>query len=297
MAQSDISMVTHWYNRANYNPASIARTDYMYLFSNLRQQWFGIDGAPKVFNIQASEYIHNLRSAFGFSIVGDKVGATQALNPMASYAFRISKHQSWSLSLGISAGVFIRSIDGSLFEADNTSDPSIYNTKEKSIKPDFNVGLEYQNTKFIVGFSTTHLFSIFKSNDLYLNTNHRYGYAIYKNNNAKSFNYNIGIQVVNRYNLTVMEINTTFRIKQQTGLIHGAKEIFDVGLTYRSTRQITALFGINISPNARVGYAYDHNFISGYNRNGTHEIILECRIPSKASSTRFKCGDELFWYH
>ena len=32
-AQADISMATHWYNRANYNPASIARTEYIYLFS------------------------------------------------------------------------------------------------------------------------------------------------------------------------------------------------------------------------------------------------------------------------
>ena len=52
MAQSDISMATHWYNRANYNPASIARTDYIYLFTNVRQQWFGVEGAPQVFNIQ-----------------------------------------------------------------------------------------------------------------------------------------------------------------------------------------------------------------------------------------------------
>ena len=31
-AQADISMSTHWYNRASYNPASIVRPDYMYFF-------------------------------------------------------------------------------------------------------------------------------------------------------------------------------------------------------------------------------------------------------------------------
>jgi hypothetical protein len=30
--QADISMETHWYNRAINNPASIARIDYVYLF-------------------------------------------------------------------------------------------------------------------------------------------------------------------------------------------------------------------------------------------------------------------------
>ena len=44
MAQADISMATHWYNRANYNPASIARTEYIYIFSDIQEQWVGIDG-------------------------------------------------------------------------------------------------------------------------------------------------------------------------------------------------------------------------------------------------------------
>ena len=92
-AQADISMATHWYNRANYNPASIARTEYLYLFSNIRQQWLGVDGAPKVFNVQASEYIHNMRSAFGLSLVGEKIGVTQATNPMVTYAYRLSNNR------------------------------------------------------------------------------------------------------------------------------------------------------------------------------------------------------------
>jgi len=39
-AQADISMATHWYNRANYNPASIVRPDYIYLFSNVQKRLF-----------------------------------------------------------------------------------------------------------------------------------------------------------------------------------------------------------------------------------------------------------------
>jgi type IX secretion system PorP/SprF family membrane protein len=293
-AQADISMATHWYNRANYNPASIARTDYLYLFSNYRQQWEGVNGAPRVFNVQASQYFHKLRSAFGLSVVSDKIGATQALNPMFTYAYRLSD-KDWALSFGLAAGAFSRRVDGSLFEAENPTDPSIYNSMEKSVKPDFNFGCEFQNTNFIFGFSSTHLLSIFDTENLYLNTNHRYVYAIYKNDKSKFYNYNIGLQLVNHFNLTILEINSIFRVKQLTGLQDGTLEIFDVGLTYRTTRQITALFGLNISSNTRLGYAYDHSFISGYNRNGTHEIILEWRIPCKVASTSVKCGNH--WYY
>jgi hypothetical protein len=117
IAQADISMATHWYNRANYNPASIARTDYFYLFSNIREQWAGVDGAPKVFNVQASQYIHQMRSAFGISLVGEKVGLTYAYNPMVTYADRFSNDKDWAFSMGLSAGVFARIVNGSLFEA------------------------------------------------------------------------------------------------------------------------------------------------------------------------------------
>lgn len=295
-AQADISMATHWYNRAGYNPAFIARTDYAYIFSNIRQQWIGVEGAPQVLNVQVSEYIHSLRSAFGLSFVSDKIGVTQALNPMLTYAFRIGNDRNWSLAMGLSGGVFYRSIDGSRFEAEVINDPSINYDTEKSIIPDANAGIEFQNTSFIIGLSSTHLFSIGKSDDSYLNTNHRYGYVIYKNNNAEAFYYKVGLQVVNRYNLTVLEGNVFFRLKHSTGLQKGPREILDFGMTFRSSRQMSFLLGILITPNLRIGYAYDHSFIKGYSRNGTHEIMLEYRILNKAASTRFQCGIAKPWY-
>lgn len=296
-AQADISMATHWYNRANYNPASIARTEYLYIFTNVRQQWIGVDGAPQVFNIQASEYIHKMRSAFGLSLVGDKIGATRAYNPMLTYAYRVSNDRDWSFAMGLSAGVFLRSVDGTLFEAQTTSDPSILYDIEKITRPDANVGFEFQNNHFIFSISSTHLLTIDKSDSLFLNTPHQYGAVIYKNTNPELFNYHLGLHVVNRHNLAVLEGNASIRFKRPTGLVGGPKEIFDLGMTYRSTRQMTFLFGLNISPNLRVGYAYDQFFNTGGYRNGTHEMMLEYRIPGKAASTHCQCENQGYWYH
>ena len=149
MAQADISMATQWYNRANYNPASITRPDYIYLFSNVRKQWLGVNGSPSVFNVQASEYIHSLRSAFGISLVSDQIGATQSINPMLTYAYNIESDKDWSLSMGLSAGVFSRVIDGSLFELVNVSDPTIDYNYSQVLKPDANVGAEIRFKHFI----------------------------------------------------------------------------------------------------------------------------------------------------
>lgn len=297
-SQADISMSTHWFNRANYNPASIARTDYIYLFSNVRSQWTNIEGAPTVLNVQVSDYIHSLRSAFGLSLVSDKIGLTQTINPMLTYAFRISNESDWSLSMGLSAGIFSRSVNGSLYNPVTIIDPLLlYNINNVS-SPDANLGAEFQNQNFIIGISTTHLFSIGKPDNLFLNTNHRYGYFIYKNDKIELFNYDAGLQIVNRNNLTVLEANGIIHLKHQTGLSSESREMLDIGLTYRTSQQMTFLFGINITPNFKVGYTYDQSFIPGYSQNSTNEIMLEYRIPSKAASICYQCREEQnYWYH
>lgn len=297
LAQSDISMATHWYNRANYNPASIARTEYIYLFTNVQDRWIGVEGAPKVFNVQASEYINTMHSAFGISLVGDRIGVTQAYNPMLTYAYRVSNERDWSFAMGLSAGVFTRFVDGSRYDPVTVVDPSIPYDMNSMIRPDANVGLEFQSTYFVVSVSSTHLFSIGKSDNSFINTNHRYGSVIYKNTNPEMFNYHIGIQVVNRNNLTVIEGNAGIRIKHQTGLVNGPREIFDIGMTYRTSQSMTILFGLNVSRDFRVGYAYDQSFVTGYTQNGTHELMLEYRIPSKRASTHCICESQGYWYH
>ena len=297
MGQADISMATHWYNRANYNPASIVRSDYIYLFTNVRQQWLGVDGAPKILNIQGSEYINDLHSAFGFSLAGEKTGATISYNPMVTYAYRISNDQSWALAMGLSAGFFTRFINYSLFYADAVADPSLNIVADKITKPDANIGLEFQSTHFIGSLSMTHILSWKQSDKLFLNTPHEYGSIIYKNSNPEVFNYHIGVQLVNRYNMTVMEGNLNIRFKRPTGLQSGPKEIFDLGFTYRTSQQMTFMVAFNITSNMRIGYAFDQSFNIGYNANGSHELMLEYRIPSSASSTHGRFESQEYWYH
>ena len=297
IAQSDISMITHSYNRATYNPASIARPNYIYLFTSARSQWNGVSGGPLVVDIQASQFFQSTNSAFGISLVSDKIGVSQVINPMLTYAFKIENNRDWSLSMGLSAGVFSRNFDGTQFEPVDINDPSINYEVDRIIRPDANIGIEIQSPHFIFGASSTHLFSIMKPENLFLASNHRYAYAIYKQNNIELFNYNVGVQMVNRNNLTVLEGSANIRFKHATGLSTGPRELFDLGMTYRSSKQMTFLFGINLFNDFRVAYAYNQSFNTGYTFNTTHEIMLECRIFSRASSSRTLGQIDEFWYH
>ena len=272
-------MTTDWYNKGNYNPASIAKPGYLYLFTNVKKQWLGIEGSPTVLNLQASYYFNSINSAFGISMVSDEIGSSVALNPMLTYAYRMA-NPDWSLSFGLSAGVFARYINGFYLQADNMFDPAIFSTLQTNIRPDANVGIEFQSHHFIIGLSTTHVFSLYKDSSLFLNSNHRYGYIVYKNDESGFFNYNLGLQIVNRYNLTIFEGNATIRFKRPTGLRSGPVELFDIGVTYFTSNEFAFLVGINITSDLRIGYAFNQSLNVGYNQNGTNEIMIDFRIPN-----------------
>jgi heterodisulfide reductase subunit A-like polyferredoxin len=134
------------------------------------------------------------------------------------------------------------------------------------------------------------------------NSNHRFIYAIYKNENPVIFSYSAGIQVINKYNSTVLEGNFSLRVKHKPRLVEGtllrgAQEILDFGLTCRTSRQLTFNVGMMITKYMRVGYAYDQSMFSSYYRNQTHEIMLEYRIPARSASPEVKCGSKEYWYH
>ncbi|HNW51119.1 MAG TPA: PorP/SprF family type IX secretion system membrane protein [Prolixibacteraceae bacterium] len=296
MAQTDISMPSSWYNRANYNPASITRVDYLYLFSNVRKQWVGVDGAPTTFNIQASEYFNDLKSAVGMSLVTDKIGVVQTVDFMATYAYRMEINRYRWFSMGLSAGIYSRSINGTLYEAATTTDPSIDYRIDRVFSPDVNLGFEYQTQHFIYSLSSTHLLSIGKSDNLYLNSNHRYASVIYKSTDPLLFNYQMGLQLVNRQNVVVLEGNACFRFKHQTGLVRGPREVFELGMTYRTSQQISLLFGLYLKNNIRVGYVYNQSFSIGYLPNSTHELMFEYRIPKKVSFNH-QYHNRDYWYN
>jgi len=281
--QADIAITTHWYNRAVYNPASIAREGYIYLFSNARKQWTGIDGSPSVYNIQGSGYSEKLHSAFGISLIRDEIGVTTVFNPTLQYAYSVGLNENWKLALGLSSGIYTRNVRASEYEAEIISDPLLDYSDQRYISPDANVGVELQGIHFLCGVSSTHLFSLWKADDLFLISNHRYAYVIYRNNNSELYNLTAGLQVANRRNLTVVEGTAIMRFKRPTGLIGGPSELFDLGFTYRSVKQLTIITGINITSDLRLGYTYDFNFSHTLNGGGTHEILLEYRIPLKVS--------------
>jgi type IX secretion system PorP/SprF family membrane protein len=282
LPQADPNLGANWHIQSGYNPASIARPGYLYLVSDISRQWLGIDGSPQVFRLQASQYIDRLNTALGFSMTGDAIGATRAYNPMINYAYRVPLQKKRFISMGLSAGLFARSINGTAFESDRDGDPAIDYGNRKLMRPDVNAGVEFQSQHLVISLASTHLLSMVKPDSLLLNNNHRYVSVVYRNEESDLASYYLGMQIVNRQTLFIAEWNACIRFKHPTGLLKGPADLFEVGLTLRSSRQMAFLFGLFITPDLRIGYLYNQSFITGYYPNGGHEVMVEYRVKLKS---------------
>ena len=177
---------------------------------------------------------------------------------MFQYAYMLTDNENWSFSFGAAAGVYLRNVDVSKFNPKTPTDPTLYNYESHSARPDANIGLEFQNKNFTIGASTTHLFSLANPDTLFSIINHRVGYFVYKNKINESVRFDVGLQVMNRQNVTVAEFNTMFRFSTVNGLKAGIRDAFEVGLSYRTSKIAVLQAGIYVTPEFRVCYSYDH---------------------------------------
>ncbi|HPS13896.1 MAG TPA: type IX secretion system membrane protein PorP/SprF, partial [Prolixibacteraceae bacterium] len=72
--------------------------------------------------------------------------------------------------------------------------------------------------------------------------------------------------------------------------------VFELGMTYRTSQQISLLFGLYLKNNIRVGYVYNQSFCTGYLPNSTHELMFEYRIPKKVSFNH-QYHNRDYWYN
>jgi type IX secretion system PorP/SprF family membrane protein len=106
-----------------YNPAE-AGTEYASLNINHRQQWLGMDGAPRVSSLTFTTQLDQTRAGIGFKASCLTRGILQTKDIAVSYAYGIPMSQRATLYAGLSAGAISSNID--LRNVDY-SDPALSN--------------------------------------------------------------------------------------------------------------------------------------------------------------------------
>ncbi|RZK76984.1 MAG: type IX secretion system membrane protein PorP/SprF, partial [Pedobacter sp.] len=156
-AQQDAMYTQYMFNTLAINPAYAGSRNVGSATALFRNQWTGIEGAPKTGTVTFDAPILNKRFGVGIQFLTDKLGVTQTNGGVLSAAYRIRMDEG-TLAFGIQGSV-------SQYRADYTSvdlnsgnnyDPA-FATNVNKILFNFGTGVYYNSDKFFVGLSVQNL--------------------------------------------------------------------------------------------------------------------------------------------
>lgn len=266
----------YMFNTLAINPAYAGSRNTISATALFRSQWTGIQGSPKTGTFTIDAPLNNERIGLGLQIFSDKLGVTQTTGAVISYAYRI-KMEEGTLSFGLqgSANQFRANFSSvSLDPSGIQNDPAFRDVNKLLLNA--GSGVYYNSEKFYIGLSTPELL------DNKLSDN--------ASDSVSTARQSLHLFLASGY---VFPLGTEFKIKPSALLkgVKGApiqldinatlwiKDVIAIGAQYRSSADVSALMELQISPQIRIGYAYDRSItlLKSYN-SGSHEIMLRYEL-------------------
>ncbi len=281
-AQQTPHYTQYMYNMNVINPAYAGSKENLSFGMLYRKQWVNMDGAPSTFTFSGHSPVANKVGA-GLSIISDKTGPVSENNIYGDFSYTLDLGGEHKLAMGIKAGATIHRM-GLYSEVNNT-------LRDQS---DASFGSDLSNTYFNIGsglFYYTNKYYVSVSMPNFLPAKHITKDGI-----------NIGKQVPH-YFITggyVFDLNPNLKFKPfamfksafgaplsidaSANFLFNQK--FEIGGTYRLEDSFGAMVNFAITPNLRIGYAYDH--IVSELRAATpssHEVIIlyDLNLPKRVS--------------
>jgi len=274
-AQQDPQFTQYMYNHSVINPAYATATEGVINFGGLyRTQWVGLEGAPKTGTFFAHTPI-NEKMEVGISFVNDNIGdVVNENNIFADYAYVLKLNETSKISFGLKAGLTFFNTDFSNFslQSGNASTDIAFNENISKTFPNAGLGTFYFTDKYYVGLSAPNL----------LTTKH----IETENGIASTGVQDIHIFLTGGY---VFNINPKLKFKPafMAKSVKGAPLALDLtanilinnrieaGLGYRLDDAVSGLVNFKVTPELRIGYAYDYTTSNLGNFNsGSHEIMV-----------------------
>ncbi|MEM8908345.1 MAG: type IX secretion system membrane protein PorP/SprF [Bacteroidota bacterium] len=152
-AQNDPHYSMFMFNKLAINPAYAGSKDALTLTGHYRNQWQGIDGAPKTFTFSGHAPFFKKRVGAGMSIVSDKIGMVNTLYIDMSYAYRMQLTDDATLSIGLQGQIDYGRIDWTMVDPLDAGDGMLPLAPTTKLNPNFGLGAYYAHPSYYIGVS------------------------------------------------------------------------------------------------------------------------------------------------
>ena len=283
-AQQDPHYTQYMYNMSVMNPAYAGSKENLSLGLLYRKQWVEIEDAPTTATFFGHAPVGK-NVGMGLSVISDKIGPVEENNVYADFSYTLNLGGEHKLAFGLKTGLTLHKV--SLFDdvyptLPDASDPAFSENTSNSY---FNIGsgLFYYTNKYYLGFSVPNMIKSkhldFNGREFGSEVSHYFvtgGYVFDVSQNVK---FKPFFMMKSAFEApTSWDVSANFLFNEK----------FEIGGTYRLEDSFGAMVNYAITPNIKLGYAYDH-IVSDLNVTtpSSHEIILlfDLNFPKKVSSS------------
>ena len=277
-AQYDPLFTQYMFNEMFINPAYAGSRDVVSATALYRNQWGGIEGAPKTQTVSLHGPVKNKKIGLGLSFMNESIGVEKKIGVFGSYSYRVQTSENGRFAVGLQGG-FINIKENYLDVITNDPDDVQFSQNVQQMVPNFGFGLYYNTKKFYAGLSVPRIIENYVDPTNGLEIKNRF--------NQRNMHYFVTAGYVFDLNdniklkpMTMIKASDGATIQADVTCAAYFKETFWVGLTYRTAAAASIFAQINLTKQLRLGYSYDYTTTRlRHYTSGSHEITLGYDFP------------------
>ena len=291
-AQQDATYNMYMFNGLYINPAYAGSQEALNVMGIFRNQWSGLDGAPRTVNASVDAPLRRDQYALGLTIMNDRLGLTNNFSATGAFAYRIKIKADNVIALGMQAGVTYyqqRNSEATLSDA-GVYDPT-FAVNQSLWLPNIGAGIYAYGKRYFAGFSVPHLVPFSLDNKWQVATGsvvaHQYnqflltaGYVFGKDASIVKFrpSFLMKFQKGPNYNMPDFSFNAGLLFVDRIWIIAGINTGSTTAAGQPQSFGASGIVGIiqaKLTPQLSVGYSYEYSIrsLSAY-ETGTHEVML-----------------------
>jgi type IX secretion system PorP/SprF family membrane protein len=155
-AQNNTQYAQYMFNGLLFNPAYAGSHDALNVTALYRDQWSGVDGAPRGVSVTGHTPLKSKKLNLGFTLEKEQIGLYDHTRATLAYAYRLPLGKG-KLSFGINAGIDSRSLNRNLLKVTDSDDPTLYYGSGRSSGFVSGAGAYYHSPSFYIGVAAPSL--------------------------------------------------------------------------------------------------------------------------------------------
>jgi type IX secretion system PorP/SprF family membrane protein len=275
-AQYDAMFTQYMFNEMFINPAYAGSKDALAVTALHREQWVNFPGRPITTTFSMHGPVINEKMGFGISFLNEKIGVLNRNLVYLSYSYKIKAGKNGHLAFGLQGGIHNQVNKFSQLKATEAGDVQVSQNSASLLAPNFGFGIYYSDKKNYVGLSIPRMiddqFKFDENGNAVKNTAMSPQKFHYYLTMGRVFTLSENLKLKGQAMIKAVQ-NAPLQYDLNANFL--IKELIWAGVSYRSGDAVSALLGVQISPQFLVSYSYDYSLtkIQKYSQ-GSHEMAL-----------------------